>query len=447
MPTQTPATELPSSAPKDAVHDPRQVKRVIASSFLGSTIEYYDFILYATAASLVFGPVFFANLDPLTGLVASYLTFATGYLARPIGGIVFGHFGDRVGRKRMLMISMAIMGVVSVLIGLVPPIETWGAVMLLVLRALQGIAIGGEWGGAALMALEHSPTKNRGFAASFANAGGPMGAFLGTAALAMFALLPEEQFLSWGWRVPFLFSAVLLVIGLYVRAKVVESPIFEAAVEIQAEGKKAKDPLPVLQVLRRPRILFTVGLVGMSAFVIQATFSTFAISYSASQGVSNSVGLWAFAISQLIAAVTIPTFAAVSDRFGRRPVMLTGMLLMAALTYPVFLLLGSGSTLAVFLAFIIALPLCQSLTFGPLAAFLGENFATGSRYTGASLGYQIASLLGAGFTPVIISSLFAASSGSILPTVGYVVVMCLVSATILFFAARESSSKSLAEGA
>jgi MFS family permease len=447
MSTQAHVTEPLPSAPKDAVHDPRQVKRVIASSFLGSTIEYYDFILYATASSLVFGPVFFANLDPLTGLVASYLTFATGYLARPLGGIVFGHFGDRLGRKRMLMISMAIMGVVSVLIGLVPPIETWGAVMLLVLRALQGIAIGGEWGGAALMALEHSPTKNRGFAASFANAGGPMGAFLGTAALALFALLPEEQFLSWGWRVPFLFSAVLLVIGLYVRAKVVESPIFEAAVEIQAEGKEAKDPLPVLQVLRRPRILFTVGLVGMSAFVIQATFSTFAISYSAAEGVPKSIGLWAFAISQLIAAFTIPAFAAVSDRFGRRPVMLTGLLLMALLTYPVFMLLGSGSTPAVFLAFIIALPLCQSLTFGPLAAYLGENFATGSRYTGASLGYQIASLLGAGFTPVIVSSLFAASNGNILPTVGYVAVMCLVSATILFFAARESSGKNLNEAA
>jgi MFS family permease len=447
MSTQSHVTEPRSSVPRNARHDPRQVKRVIASSFLGSTIEYYDFILYATASSLVFGPVFFATLDPLTGLVASYLTFATGYLARPLGGIVFGHFGDRLGRKRMLMISMAIMGVVSVLIGLVPPIEIWGAVMLLVLRALQGIAIGGEWGGAALMALEHSPTKNRGFAASFANAGGPMGAFLGTAALALFALLPEEQFLSWGWRVPFLFSAVLLVIGLYVRAKVVESPIFEAAVEIQAEGKKAKDPLPVLQVLRRPRILFTVGLVGMSAFVIQATFSTFAISYSAAEGVPKSVGLWAFAVSQLIAAVTIPAFAAVSDRFGRRPVMLTGLLLMAVLTYPVFVLLGSGSTLAVFGAFIIALPLCQSLTFGPLAAYLGENFATGSRYTGASLGYQIASLLGAGFTPVIVSSLFAASNGNILPTVGYVAVMCLVSAAVLLFAARESSRKNLAEGA
>jgi MFS family permease len=446
MSHQTHVAQPSSTNPKDAVHDPKQVKRVIASSFLGSTIEYYDFILYATASSLVFGPVFFANLDPALALVASYLTFATGYLARPIGGIVFGHFGDRIGRKRMLMISMATMGVVSVLIGLVPPIETWGAVMLLVLRALQGIAIGGEWGGAALMALEHSPTKNRGFAASFANAGGPMGAFLGTAALALFALLPEDQFLSWGWRVPFLFSAVLLVVGLYVRAKVAESPVFKAAVEIQAEGKKAKDPMPVLQVLRRPRTLLTVGLVGMGGFAIQATFSTFAISYSAAQGVPHSVGLWAFALSQLVAAVSIPTFAALSDRLGRRPVMLAGLLLMAVLAYPIFMMLGSGNTLAVFLAFIIALPLCQSLTFGPLAAYLGENFATGSRYTGASLGYQIASLLGAGFTPVIVSSLFAASDGNVMSTVVYVVAVCLLSALVLFFLARESSTKSLAEG-
>ncbi|HEY4613833.1 MAG TPA: MFS transporter [Citricoccus sp.] len=445
MSTQERVAQPSPSVVQAAPHDPKQVKRVIASSFLGSTIEYYDFILYATASSLVFAPVFFANLDPLMGLVASYLTFATGYLARPLGGIVFGHFGDRIGRKRMLMVSMSIMGVVSVLIGLVPPIETWGAVMLLVLRALQGIAIGGEWGGAALMALEHSPTKHRGFAASFANAGGPMGAFLGTAALALFALLPEDQFLGWGWRVPFLLSAGLLIIGLYVRAKVVESPLFEEAVTAQAEADRVKEPLPVLQVLRRPRTLLTVGIVGMSSFVIQATFSTFAISYSASQGIPNSTGLWAFAVSQLIAAFTIPACAAVSDRFGRRPVMLAGLLLMAGLAYPLFLMLGSGSIAAVFLAFVIALPLCQSLTFGPLAAYLGENFATGSRYTGASLGYQVASLLGAGFTPVIVSSLFAASDGNVLTTVGYVAAMCLVSAVVLLFAARESSRKNLSE--
>ena len=179
----------------DATKDPREIRRVITSSFIGSTIEFYDFILYATAAAIVFGPVFFSTLDPLLATIASYLTFAAGYIARPIGGIVFGHFGDRIGRKRMLMVSLSVMGVASVLIGLVPPVEVWGAFMLLLLRVVQGIAIGGEWGGATLMALEHSSKSKRGFAASFANAGGPAGAFLGTAALALFALLPEDQFL------------------------------------------------------------------------------------------------------------------------------------------------------------------------------------------------------------------------------------------------------------
>ncbi|GGG65956.1 MFS transporter [Kocuria dechangensis] len=429
-----------SDAPAiDPVKDKKQIRRVIASSYLGSTIEFYDFILYATAASLVFGPVFFANLDPMMATVASYMTFATGYLARPIGGVLFGHFGDRVGRKRMLLISMTTMGVVSVLIGFVPPIETWGAVMLLVLRALQGIAIGGEWGGAALMSLEHAETKSRGLAASFANAGGPMGAFLGTAALALFALLPEDDFLAWGWRIPFFFSAVLLVIGLYIRMKITESPVFEAAVALQDAGRAAKKPLPVLEVLRRPRTLLTVGIVGMGAFAIQALFSTFVITYAVLNGTDRSTALWAFAFSQLFATVTIPVFAALSDRFGRRPVMLAGLLLMPLLAFPLFSMLGSGQTWSVVVAFLVALSLFQSMTFGPMAAFLGENFSTTSRYTGASLGYQIAALLGGGFTPVFASTIFAAGDGDVTGVIWYLIGICMLSALVLIFLARESN--------
>lgn len=421
----------------------RQFRRVVLSSYLGSTIEFYDFILYATASSIVFGPVFFAGMDPLLATFASYLTFATGYLARPLGGVIFGHYGDRVGRKKMLVISMTVMGVASVLVGLVPAVPIWGAVALLVLRAVQGIAIGGEWGGAALMSMEHAGAKNRGFAASFANAGGPAGAFLGTAALALFALLPEEDFLSWGWRIPFLFSVVLLVLGLYVRSKVSESPIFEAALELEATKTGAKRAVPIVEVLRRPKTVLIIGVVGMGSFVLQALFSTFAITYATSSGISKSEGLWAFAICQLLATAAIPAFAALSDRVGRRPVIFVGLALGAAMIYPVFGLLGSGSFGLVLLAFIIQLTLCQSMTFGPMAAFLGENFGTTSRYTGASLGYQLASLLGAGFTPVIVSGIYAAQGGAISGVIWYAVILCAVSALVLLFFTKESSNSDI----
>lgn len=417
----------------------RELRRVVTSSFIGSTIEFYDFILYATASALVFGPVFFSTLDPQFAIVASYLTFAAGYVARPVGGVLFGHFGDKIGRKKMLLASMTIMGIVSVLIGLVPPIETWGAIMLLVLRALQGVAIGGEWGGAALMSLEHASKKNRGFAASFANAGAPFGAFLGTAALGLFALLPEDQFLSWGWRIPFLFSAALLIVGLYIRMKVSESPVFKEAQAKVAEQAAAKPKVPILEVLRRPGTLLIAGFAGIGGFAIQAMFSTFAISFAQEHGTPASVALWAFAFSQLIAAITIPAFAALSDRLGRRPVMISGYVLMAAFAFPVFWMLSQGSSVLTVAAFLIALPMFQSMTFGPMAAFLGESFGTMSRYTGASLGYQIASLLGAGFTPAIVASIYAAQGGVIMGSVWYLIAACVLSALVLIFLVRESS--------
>lgn len=432
----------PGTTPQDedSPEKRRELRRVITSSFVGSMIEFYDFILYATAAALVFGPVFFSTLDPQMAMVASYLTFAVGYISRPIGGIVFGHFGDKFGRKKALLTSMTIMGVVSILVGLVPPIETWGAFMLIILRALQGIAIGGEWGGAALMSLEHAGKKNRGFAASFANAGGPFGAFLGTAALALFALLPEEQFLSWGWRIPFLFSAALLVVGLYIRLKVSESPLFEEAQKKKAEATAIAPKIPLFQVFRRPGTLLLVGLSGIGAFGIQAMFSTFGIKFAESTGTSASVALWAFALSQLVAAFTIPLFAALSDRVGRRPVMISGLLLMAFLAFPIYWLIGQGSAGLTILGFLIALPIFQSLTFGPMAAFLGESFGTTARYTGASLGYQIASLLGAGFTPAIVAAIFAAQGGSISGAVWYLIGLCTVSAVVLIFFVRESGN-------
>jgi MFS family permease len=387
---------------------------------------------------LVFGPVFFADLNPGVALIASYATFAIGYISRPLGGIVFGHFGDRVGRKKMLMWSMSIMGIASFLIGLVPAIPTWGAVMLIVLRAVQGIAIGGEWGGAALMSLEHVKGRNRGFAAAFTNAGGPTGAVLGTIALSLVALMPEDDFLGWGWRIPFLFSAILLAVGLFVRARIAESPVFEEALHAAKERtSQTKESIPLVTILRAPRTLILAGLVCTAPFVIQALFSTFVITYAAENGVTRSQGLTAFAICQFFAIFGILGAAKLSDQFGRKPIMLTGFVGMVVLAWPLFQLASSGNFLLVVLAFLIACSVLQSLTFGPMPAFLAEQFGTRARYTGASLGYQIGSLLGAGFTPVIVASLFA-GSGTITSVIVYLVALCAMSAVILTLFVSES---------
>lgn len=406
-----------ASADITAAQRKKEVRRVVLSSYLGSTIEFYDFLLYATAAAIVFAPVFFSDLSPLAGTIASMGTFAAGYLARPFGGIVFGHFGDRYGRKSMLLISMTVMGVASFLIGLVPPasaIGSWAAIILVLLRVCQGIAVGGEWGGAALMSLEHVGGRGRGFAAAFTNAGAPTGSLLGTLALALVALLPEDDFLSWGWRIPFLLSAVMLAVGLFVRARVSESPLFREAmakqVEVDAAAVDRPTP-PILSILRRPRNLLLVALGCMASFGIQTMFTTFAIGYASHSGVTRSQALMAFAVCQFVAIFTLLGFARLSDRVGRRPVMLFGLGAFVVLIVPILALLSSGNVALVTLGFVLGFGVCQSATYGPMAAYIAEQFGTAARYTGASLGYQGATLLGAGFTPVILASLQAAAGG------------------------------------
>lgn len=444
--TTTPASDT-------AIHEltPAQKKkesrRVILSSYLGSSIEFYDFLLYASASALVFPTVFFSDLDPLAGTIASYGTFAAGYLARPIGGAIFGHFGDKLGRKKMLVLSMFIMGIASTLIGLVPSAEmigSWGAVILVMLRMFQGIAVGGEWGGAALMALEHSEKGRRGFAASFTNAGAPTGAALGTFVLGTFAaVLPQDEFLSWGWRVPFLLSFVLLVIGMIVRSKITESPIFLAAMEKEKnEPVKTKKKLPIVEVLRRPKALILTMLAGASGFALQVLLSTFSVSYATEFGAERSSVLYAFAFASVASIFFVIYFAHISDRFGRRPIMLIGLALFVAFLQPFFAMMRSNNWALILLAFTIALAL-HAVIFGPLAAFISEQFGTGSRYTGASMGYQLATLIGAGLTPIILSSLYAASGGtSVTGVTWYLVGLAAVSATAIILT-RESKNLDL----
>ncbi|MBO4269597.1 MFS transporter [Microbispora triticiradicis] len=418
-----------------------QLRRAVSSSFIGSVIEYYDFLLYATASAVIFNKVFFSSLDPLAATVASFGTFATGYLARPLGGVLFGHFGDRLGRKRMLVLTMTLMGVASFLIGLLPTYDQIGSlapITLVLLRILQGIAVGGEWGGAVLMSAEHA-TSRRGLWAGFTNAGAPFGMVLSTAALTgTGAVLNEQAFLSWGWRVPFLLSIVLLAVGLFVRLRVTETPVFEAA-----RNEAARQKAPLLDVLRNhPKTLMLAVGVGLSAFVAQGTLTTYLIAYGVRAGFPRQAVLNGLTLSSALAVVGIVGCAALSDRVGRRPVVLTGALLMAVFGFVLFPMVNSGSTAVLTLALVLGQSILHPLMFGPLAALYTELFATRSRYTGASLGYQIAGL-GAGLAPLLFAQLDASSGGGGTTTTSTIIAAACLLTVLCVLALRETRGEDL----
>ncbi|MER5475865.1 MFS transporter [Streptomyces sp. NPDC002734] len=390
--------------------DSTQLRRAVTSSFLGSVIEYYDFLLYATASAVVFADVFFSDLDPLAGTVASFGTLATGYIARPLGGVLFGHFGDRLGRKNMLVLSMVLMGVASFLIGVLPTHASAGSlapIALVVLRVVQGVAVGGEWGGAVLMSAEHAKER-RGLWASFTNAGAPCGMAVSTVAMsATAAAVGEEAFLAWGWRIPFLLSLVLLAIGLFVRLRVAETPVFTSAAAQEAPRRA-----PLADVLRNhPRVLLLGVGVGLSAFVVQGTLTTFIISYAVRAGYGRETVLHALTVSSTLAVAGILGWSAASDRFGRRPVVAAGAVAVGAYSFVLFPLVDSGSTTALVVAVVVGQSLLHPMMYGPLAALYAELFTTRSRYTGASLGYQLAGL-GAGFAPLIFAEAQALGGGT-----------------------------------
>jgi MHS family shikimate/dehydroshikimate transporter-like MFS transporter len=419
-----------------------QLRRVVLSSYLGTTIEFYDFLLYGTAASLVFNKLFFSNLDPLAGTVAAFGTFAVGYLARPLGGIICGHFGDRIGRKSMLLLTMSLMGVASFLIGLLPTydrIGIWAPVLLVGLRVIQGIAVGGEWGGAAVMTAERAGSRRRGLWASFTQMGAPTGMLLSTGILTALSGLSDRQFLAWGWRVPFLLSIVLLGVGLFVRSRVAESPDFEKA---KASNKLAR--LPLVEVLRRnPGNLARACGVGFGAFVAQSLLTTFVIAYAVRIGYPRSAVLTGLTISSGLAIIGLPFFASLSDRFGRRPVVLAGAVSMAAAAFPLFALINTGSPVLLTVALIIGQSILHPAMYGPMAALLTEMFGTKVRYTGASLGYQLAAVLGAGFAPLIAGSLLSAAGGSNSSLVSlFLIAGCAVTAVAIWLT-RETNDRSL----
>ncbi|MEV6806738.1 MFS transporter [Streptomyces sp. NPDC051132] len=388
------------------------MRRVALSGLLGTAVEFYDFLVYGTVAALVFGDLFFPAADPTAGTLAAFGTFAAGYVARPLGGIVFGHFGDRLGRKSMMLLTMTVMGCGSFLIGVLPTYGTigvWAPTLLIALRVVQGIAIGGEWGGATLMVVEHAEhtrSPRRGLWSGLTQLGAPLGSVLSAGTVTLVSALPDDQFRAWGWRVPFLLSIVLPATGLFVRRKIAESPLFA-----QARREPAARP-PLVEVLRRPGPVLLAACAGIGAFTAQSLLTGFMISYAVDHGYARPQVLGAVTVASCVALLVLPAASALSDRVGRRPVILTGAIASAALAFPVLALVDSGSPGLLILALVLGHGLAQSTMYGPLGALLTELFGTRVRYTGASLGYQAATLAGAGFSPLIAGSLVASSGGS-----------------------------------
>jgi metabolite-proton symporter len=416
--------------------------RIVSASLIGTTVEWYDFFLYSSAAALVFNKLFFPTADPLTGTLLAFTTYAIGFLARPVGGLVFGHFGDKIGRKKLLVLSLLLMGGATFAMGLLPTYATVGVaapILLTLLRLVQGFALGGEWGGAVLIVSEHGSAERRGFWASWPQCGAPGGNLLATAVLAVLAAVQsDEAFLSWGWRVPFLLSAVLVVIGLWIRLAVTESPVFLAA----QRNAPAEEKAPIVEVFRRGwrQVLIAMGA-RMGENVSYYVITAFILVYvTESLGLAKSVGLNAVLIGSAVHFVTIPLWGMLSDRVGRRRVYLFGAVGMAVWGFVFFALLDTRSFPVMALATTVGLVLHGAM-YGPQAAFFSELFGTRVRYSGASVGYQLASIAAGAVAPPIAVALLNAW-GSTVPVSLYVLAMCLLT-VVAVLAARETRGSAL----
>jgi metabolite-proton symporter len=417
-----------SSAPQ-----PASVNKVVLASFVGTTIEWYDFFLYGTAAALVFNKLFFPTIDPAAGTMAAFATYAVGFFARPFGGVIFGHFGDKIGRKSMLVTTLMMMGVATFLIGVLPTYQQAGLLaptLLVLLRFVQGLGVGGEWGGAVLMAVEHGGGGGRGFRGSMVQAGVPVGLLLATAVFGIFASLPEDQFLAWGWRVPFLLGILLTGVGLFIRLHVMESPVFA---EMKRTETKASPP--IFEVLRKyPRnVLLSMGArFAENAFFY--IFTVFVLSYATQQaGFAKQEVLNGVLIGSAVHFFVVPAFGALSDRVGRRPVYLGGALFLALFAFPFFWLVDMQTPWCVWLAITIGL-IGHAAMYGPQAAFFSELFGTSVRYTGASLGYQLASPFAGGLAPLIAAGLLQQTGGKPWPIAIYLIVMAAITLVSVWLA-------------
>jgi metabolite-proton symporter len=406
-------------APLTDVEHRVQLRRAVIASTIGTAIEWYDFFLYSTVTGLVFAKLFFPKSDPLTGTLEAFAIYAVGFIARPVGAAIFGHYGDRIGRKSTLIITLMLMGVATFLVALVPTYEqigVWGAVILTILRFVQGVGVGGEWGGSVLMSMEWARDNNtRGFIASWPQFGVPCGLFLANLAVLAFSQMSGEQFLTWGWRLPFLMSLILVVVGLYIRLGIMETPVFTKLV---SERKIARTP--ILDVIRQqPKEIILSALARMAEQTPFYIFTAFVFAYGiGTLKVSRDFLLVAVLTASVVSFVSIPLFGHISDRIGRKTMYMLGAVTVGVFGFVYFAMLETGSLVLIFAAIVLSL-IPHDMMYGPQAALIAESFTGKLRYSGASLGYQLASIIAGGPAPIIATWLFA-TYGTPFAIAGYI---------------------------
>jgi MHS family shikimate/dehydroshikimate transporter-like MFS transporter len=433
---------ITTAVPMEDIAHPRMNSIVFASCF-GTIIEWYDFLIYATAATLVFNKAFFPTFDPLASTLAALGTYAVGFLGRPLGGALFGHFGDRLGRKSMLVLTLFIMGLSTFCIGLLPTYASIGVlapILLIVLRIVQGIGLGGEWGGASLMVLEHAPPDKRGFYASFVQIGFPIGLVLASLVFALVTKLQDTDFARYGWRIPFLLSIVLLGVGTFVRSRVPETPVFEG---LKKRDGLSKNPVGEAVGKNTKTFLIAVGL-KLSEVSWVYMLTVFVVGYATGKlGMPKSMMLDAVMYAALLELISLPLFGWLSDRIGRRPLFILGALFTIAFAFPLFWLLETKSAVLIFAAVMIAMNFGHGMMFGPESAYFPELFGSRVRYSGASFGFQVSAAIGGGFTPIIATAMAGYFGGTAGVSVMMIVLALVTLAAAL--AARETKGLPLAD--
>ena len=408
------------------------IRTIALASAIGTTIEWYDFFLFGVVTPLVFNKLFFPNYDPLVGTLLAYTTFFVGFISRPFGGIIFGHYGDRIGRKTVLVLTILIMGIATFLIGLLPTyasVGIWAPAMLLFLRIFQGIGIGGEWGGAVLMAVEHSPAGKRGFYGSWPQIGVPAGLLLSSGMVYLLSYLPEADFLSWGWRIAFLISAILVAVGLYIRLKIMETPAFA---RIQESNKVVHVPFFELWRTHGKNTLLGLGARYIEGVTFNI-FGVFIVGYVAnSLGLPRQTALAGVMIASAIMIITLPIYGNLSDRIGRRRMFGVAGLLIGILSFPAFWLMQTKDPLLIWIAIAVPFAIVYPAVYGPQAALFSELFDTRVRYTGISFVYQFSGIYASGLTPLIATALLPAGGNKPWLICGYVLLVSIISAACVF---------------